>query len=330
MNPVASLADRAHALLAEGRAQVAVDLVASAARKGDADAMHLLALWHVYGDPVPRSFAVARALFQRAGEAGHAESARVFAVFVALGAAAPKDWSQARKLLERAAKTDPLAAAQCDLIASMQLTAEGAPSDMPRLEPLTQSPLIGLAKRLFSRAECAHVIALSTPRMTPSVVVDPSTGAQSPHPIRTSDGTVLGPIQQDLVVHALNLRIAALTGTREEQGEPLGVLRYAPGQQYRLHHDCLPGEENQRVLTAITYLNDDFGAGGTYFAEHDLTVRPEVGDCLAFRNVLADGSVDERSRHAGLPVTRGEKWICTRWIRRADFDPWGMRCAGAT
>ncbi|WP_428628989.1 hypothetical protein [Sphingopyxis sp.] len=40
-----------------------------------------------------------------------------------------------------------------------------------------------------------------------------------------------------------------------------------------------------------------------------------------------NGDVDERSRHAGLSVTRGEKWICTRWIRARDFDPWGMRPA---
>ena len=42
---------------------------------------------------------------------------------------------------------------------------------------------------------------------------------------------------------------------------------------------------------------------------------PRPGAALAFRNVLADGTTDEDSLHAGLPVRRGEKWIATLWIR---------------
>jgi prolyl 4-hydroxylase len=161
--------------------------------------------------------------------------------------------------------------------------------------------------------------------MLPSVVVDPATGKQLQNPVRTSDGTVLGPTQQDLVIHALNLRIALLTGTSEAQGEPMSVLRYAPGQQYKLHHDCLSGEVNQRERTFIAYLNSDYSGGATHFPATNLTCRGNIGDAIIFKNTLPDGSVDRRSQHAGLPVTSGEKWICTRWIRQNSFDPWGMR-----
>nr|WP_250893660.1 2OG-Fe(II) oxygenase [Croceibacterium selenioxidans] len=144
------------------------------------------------------------------------------------------------------------------------------------------------------------------------------------HPIRTSDGAVLGPIQQDLVIEALNRRIATVTRTSPEQGEPLGVLRYAPGQQYRLHHDCLPGESNQRVLTVIVYLNDGYAGGRTRFPGADIEFKGRVGDAIVIANTVGD-LVDQASRHAGLPVETGEKWVCTRWIRARDFDPWGMR-----
>jgi len=322
-----NIVEQGHALLAAGRAQAAVDLIVDAAKRGHGEALHELALWHVFGDPVPRSFAAARALFEKAGAAGHKAGARTHAVFVAIGAGGRADWPAALALLDQAARHDPVAARQRELIAAMKLKPDGTPAAGPPVEPLSTSPKVAVARALFTPDECAHVAALSAPRMTPSIVVDSVTGREAPHPIRTSDGTVLGPIQQDIVIHALDRRIAAVSGTRVEQGEPLSVLRYTPGQQYRLHHDCLPGEVNQRVMTAIVYLNDGYEGGATQFPAIDAEFRGEVGDAILFVNTLPDGGVDERSRHAGLPVTRGEKWICTRWIRTRDFDPWGMRPA---
>ncbi|WP_439567807.1 2OG-Fe(II) oxygenase [Sphingopyxis sp.] len=322
-----NIVERAGALLGAGRAQAAVDLLLDAAKRGHRDALYELALWHVYGSPVPRSFAAARALFEKAGAAGHRGGALTHAVFVAIGAGGPADWRAALALLDKAAEHDPVAARQRDLIAAMSLTPDGDPASLFALETLSNTPKVAVARALFTPDECAHVAALSAPKMVPSVVVDPATRREIPHPIRTSEGTVLGPIQQDLVIHALDRRIAMVTSSRVEQGEPLTVLRYAPGQEYRLHHDCLPGEANQRVMTAIVYLNDAYDGGATQFPAVGTEFRGAVGDAILFANTLADGQVDERSRHAGLPVTRGEKWICTRWIRARDFDPWGMRPA---
>ncbi len=322
-----NIAERANGLLSAGRAQAAVDLLIEAAKRGNGDALYELALWHVYGTPVPRSFAAARALFEKAGAAGHRGGALTHAVFVALGAGGPANWGAALASLEKTADGDPVAAHQRHLIGAMSLTADGNPAATASLETISTSPQIAVARALFTAEECAHIRALSAPKMVPSVVVDPQTRREIPHPVRTSEGTVLGPIQQDLVIHALDRRIAAASGTRVEQGEPLTVLRYAPGQQYRLHHDCLPGEANQRVMTAIMYLNDDYDGGATQFPATDTEFRGQTGDMILFANTLPDGQVDERSRHAGLPVTRGEKWICTRWIRARDFDPWGMRPA---
>jgi prolyl 4-hydroxylase len=327
--PPPVIVERGNALLDAGQPQAAVDLIIDAAKRGDGDALNELALWHVYGTPVPRSFAAARGLFEKAGAAGHRGAALTHAVFVAIGAGGPADWPAALALLDKAAKQDPAAASQRELIAAMRLTPDGAPVPLFALESLSTSPKVAVTRALFTPDECAHVASLSAPRLVPSVVVNSVTGRESPHPIRTSEGAVLGPIQQDLVIHALDRRIAAVTSSRVEQGEPLTVLRYAPGQQYRLHHDCLPGEANQRVLTAIVYLNAGYEGGATQFPAIDTDFRGGIGDAILFANTLADGGVDERSRHAGLPITQGEKWICTRWIRARDFDPWGMRPAKA-
>jgi prolyl 4-hydroxylase len=321
----AGIIEQGKALLARGSADAAIKLVSDAADRGDADALNELALWHVYGTPLPRDFARARVLFGRAGAAGHRAANLTHAVFVAIGAGMESDWAAALALLASAAAKDPAAARQHRLISSMALTATGEPSSLPPVAVLATSPDLAMVRELLTYEECDHLMRLSSPRMMPSVVVDPVTLRQMPHPVRTSDGTVLGPIQQDLVVEAINRRFAAVTGTPVEQGEPLSVMSYSAGQQYRLHHDGLPGEANQRVVTAIAYLNDGYLGGSTYFPDLGIDFRGNKGDAIFFSNILSNGAIDGRTRHAGLPVTGGQKWICTRWIRAKTFDPWGMR-----
>ena len=317
--------DRSKMLLVGGEPATAIALVAGAAEKGDGEALNELARWRVFGAPLSRDFAAARSLFERAGRAGHRAAALTHALFVAIGAGGSASWCEAMRLLEAAARYDPVATRQKALLDAMALDAHGTPLSRPRIRRLSKAPCIDLVDGLLSLQECAHVMALAEPLLVPSIVVDSATGREAPHPIRTSEGAVLGPLQMDLVVEALNRRIAAVAGTRVEQGEPLAVLRYAPGQQYRLHHDCLPGEDNQRILTLIAYLNSDFEGGATQFPVADAKIRGQTGDAVLFQNTLPDGRPDERSRHAGLSIVKGEKWICTRWIRARDFDPWGMR-----
>lgn len=320
-----NIADEAARLLGAGAVERAVELVSGAARRGDADALNELALWHVYGSPLRRDFGLARLFFGRAGEAGHKGAAVTHAVFVALGAGADPDWSAALALLRSAAGDDPAAARQLTIIDAMALDKDGRPLSLPGAIRCAASPDVQCYSALFSPDECMHLMALSEPLLVPSIVVDSRTGRQSPNPVRTSFGAVLGPIQQDLVVHALNLRIAAATQTSVDQGEPLVVLRYEPGQQYRAHHDGLPGEPNQRGRTVIAYLNADYIGGETSFSAADMAIKGRQGDAISFANTLPDGRIDERSRHAGQPVLSGSKWVCTRWIRNERFDPWGLR-----
>jgi prolyl 4-hydroxylase len=142
-----------------------------------------------------------------------------------------------------------------------------------------------------------------------------------PHPVRRSDAAVFGVHAEDLVVNALNRRIAAVTGTRLDQGEPLQLLRYRTGGEYRPHMDALPpAEPNQRILTMLVYLSEDYEGGETGFPRARISFRGRMGDALLFRNVTADGSPDPLTLHAGLPVSRGEKLIASRWIRERRFS----------
>jgi prolyl 4-hydroxylase len=123
-------------------------------------------------------------------------------------------------------------------------------------------------------------------------------------------------VSEDMVVSALNRRIAAASNTDRRCGEPLQVLRYRPGQEYRPHLDALPSRENQRVLTMLVYLNDRYSGGETCFTATGLKFSGAPGDALLFRNATPDGSPDPASQHAGLPVHEGEKYLASRWIRQ--------------
>lgn len=316
----------AQTLLANGRADEAAAILTTAGDGGDVDALMQLAVWHMAGSPLPRDLAKARILLRRAVEIGHVDGALMEVALTANGNgnAISPDWAEAHRLLARAAENDPIAAAQLELVDRMTLTADGQPVSLPEPQTLSDAPHILFYPALFSPDECAHVASASAELLEPARVIDPRTGRWIPHPIRTSDGGAIGPAREDLVVRALNHRIAAASATHVDQGEPLTVLRYAPGQQYRPHLDTIDGATNQRVKTVLTYLNGGFAGGETSFPLLPLTIRPRGGDAIVFTNVTEAGLPDPRTRHAGLPVERGVKWMATRWIRAAPVDPWTL------
>lgn len=312
----------AETLLAQGRTADALATVTAAGERGDVDALMRHATWLLAGVAGPRDFAGARSRIRRAVEIGHVDGALMEIALVANGCGGPADWAEARRLLDIAAVGDPVAAAQRALLARMAIDDSGKPLSVPEGERLSDMHDVRLFPGLLTPDECRHVAEVAAPMLAPSTVVDPVTGRQSANPIRTSHGAVIGPTQEDLVIQALQHRLAAISGTERDQGEPFSVLHYAPGQEYRPHVDTLPRTDNQRVMTLITYLNQGYPGGDTIFPALDLGVAGRAGDVLLFANVTADGNPDPASRHAGLPVRAGTKWIATRWIRARRYDPW--------
>jgi prolyl 4-hydroxylase len=315
--PSPSPAAQADALVAAGRPREAYRLLTGPEAGRDPEALFALANWRLSGQLVRRDLAAARGLFRRAAEAGHEEAADIYTAFVGNGAGGPADWPAALELLRHSSR--PGAAAERALIAAMALTPAGDPAALPAEERLSDRPHVAAFRALFSAAECDFLIARASPWLQPSVVIDPQSGRQLRNPIRTSDGMAFGYCQEGPAVHALNRRLAAVSGTGAAQGEPLQVLRYRPGEEYKPHFDALTGEPNQRILTVLVYLNDDYAGGETAFLATGLRFKGRRGDALLFRNAGPDGRADEQARHAGLPVTAGEKLIASRWIRANPF-----------
>lgn len=307
------------ALVGSGRAADAARLLIGAAEGGDREAMIELAQWRIAGAIVRRDLAAARTLLERAGNAGSIDAALLHAHFLGSGTGGKDDWAAALARIEGLTSTAPAASTQLALLRKMALDGNGYPERLPEGRTLCTSPLVNAFPGFLTPAECRYVREAGEPALQPSVVVDPATRRMVPHPIRTSDGVAFGIFAEDLVINAINRRIAAASGTTLGQGEPLQLLRYRGGQEYRPHMDALPGEPNQRILTMLVYLSDDYEGGETHFPRTGLSYRGQTGDALLFRNVTADGRPDPMALHAGLPVTRGAKLIATRWMRRERF-----------
>ena len=185
-----------------------------------------------------------------------------------------------------------------------------------------QRPRVVVFGGLLSDDECRGLMALAEPRLLRSETVDNATGGSEVNAARTSDGMFFERGEAPLIT-AVEQRIAELLRWPLDHGEGLQVLRYRPGAQYRPHHDYFdpahPGTARilqrggQRVGTLVMYLNAPEGGGATTFPDVGLEVAPVRGNAVFFRYDRAHPAT------GGAPVTAGEKWVATKWLREGVF-----------
>jgi prolyl 4-hydroxylase len=307
--------EQAFALVKAGRPQEAVRHLRVLADRGDGPASYQLAEWHREGEHAPRDFAAARELYRRSAQAGLIEGMRRYLALWVLGIGGDRDWPAGLQLLEAMTRVDPRAARELALVRKMRLDAAGDPVAVPAAEVLNEEPRLVRFANLFTDEECAYLAAAAEPLFEPANTYNERTGEDFRNSVRTSDTAAFPWVGENPAVHALNRRIAAASGTDVAHGEPLQVLRYEPGQEYKPHIDAIPGLDNQRVLTMLVYLNDGFEGGETHFPDLGMTVAARRGDAILFRNVTADGRPNPAIVHAGLPVRSGVKLLASRWIR---------------
>ena len=247
---------------------------------------------------------------------GFEDGRRAWVYFTAAGIGCKADPGAARGMLAELAKEDRFAALQLAFLDHLTCATKVA-EVTPKI--ISADPYIALYPGLFSAAECRYLMILGTPWMEKASVLS-LTGEARMDNVRDASAAHIPPVAEDLVVQEINRCIAAATGTEPGWGEPLNILRYTPGQQYKPHHDgTSPDNVSVRNLTALIWLNDQFEGGETDFPKIKVRVRGSVGDMLVFKNVLDNGDFDARMIHAGLPVTEGVKWMASRWIRGTPF-----------
>ena len=188
-------------------------------------------------------------------------------------------------------------------------------------------PPIQKFNNVFTPNECNQIINLAKPNLFRSKLgVDEKTGIE-----RTSKQTW---IKKDALpcVERCSKFVADLTGLPVENQELWQVLRYEPGQEYRVHFDacssntdeynsCIKNENDKgwgkRVYTFFIYLNDVPEGGETYFPRLNKIYKPKQGTAIFWNNLTKDQKMAHPySEHAGMPVKKGEKWAINVWIRQ--------------
>lgn len=187
-------------------------------------------------------------------------------------------------------------------------------------------PRVVVLGGFLTEDECTQLVALAAPRLARSETVDNATGGSEVNAARTSDGMFFERGEHPLV-QAIEARIATLLNWPVAHGEGIQVLRYRPGAEYRPHHDYFdpthPGTAHvlqrggQRVGTLVMYLNTPQGGGATTFPDVGLEVAPIRGNAVFFSYDRPHAST--RTLHGGAPVTAGEKWVATKWMREGVF-----------
>lgn len=250
------------------------------------------------------------------------ETFRKQAARAAYGWGRPKSWTDALSLLRKAAEAgEPEAERELALVTQ-------AP-----IEQLLEAPEADLLSNVSQIGSCAGFAPPGFSEWLIDHSADRLVGASVNYAgnvaVRTARDAAFAPQNRDLVIAIMQERGASLTGVPVEFHEPPNVISYEPGQEFSLHTDFVDPRApefqaelqqlGQRTATIVTYLNEDFEGAETWFPDAQVKYRGKTGEAIVFSNVLRDGSPDFNTRHAGLPPTRGRKWVLSQWMRTKPF-----------
>ncbi len=191
---------------------------------------------------------------------------------------------------------------------------------------LNSSPDVAWSKSFFSVEECAWLMNQAHPHMRRSEVISlVKDGNFQESGVRTSQSMFYSDSTVDAVVRLLERRMCAAVSHSMPSSEPVSVLFYGQGQEYRPHFDYfdptlassedLMAQGGQRLKTIIVYLNNVEKGGATSFPHLGVEVNAKIGHAVRFDNCDQDGKPYPSSLHAGTPVMAGEKWLAVKWMR---------------
>nr|WP_241657229.1 2OG-Fe(II) oxygenase [Halobacillus salinus] len=180
-----------------------------------------------------------------------------------------------------------------------------------------EEPVIAVLGNVVSEEECDELIRISQDKVNRSKIGSQKTVSD----IRTSSGAFLDSAD---VTARIEKRIAQIMNVPVENGEGLHILNYKQGQEYKAHYDYFKPKldgttPNPRISTLVVYLNDVEEGGLTYFPHMNLSITPQKGMAVYFEYFYSDPAINERTLHGGSPVTAGEKWAATMWVRRKQY-----------
>lgn len=334
---------------AAGRYLDALHPLNEAAKLGHLAAMTQLGGQLLTGRGAPPDVGAGVRMITIAASRGGAYACGVAAMILASGLIGVPDWPAALEQLQRSAELGYPPASEQLLLLGGVAGVSGDPADgktwarlrqaidlgwwrsPPAARSESEDPLIRVIERFAPAPICDWLIERARPALKPALVFNLSTGGAARQSARTNSAAAFSLLDVNLPGLLVRERLAAAVGTVAINLEAPQVLHYAVGQAFHPHVDFLdPGvpataanvaQRGQRSWTTLVYLNEGFEGGETDFPTLGLRFLGGKGDALLFRNVDAEGRIDGRTMHAGLPPTAGEKWLLSQWVRDRQPTP---------
>jgi prolyl 4-hydroxylase len=297
------------------------------AAQGDAQARVQFAYQLLTGNGVARSVPQALEYVQAACAQGSANAMLLRAALAARGIGCAKNLDEAYNLVKQAAAVGHShAQRQLGILGLHEF--DRAPWSKPvELSPIADAPRVFSVQNFIPKSVCDWLIEAASSQLQPCMVFNPDGGSMR-DPARTNSAAGFHLIDGDLIQQLVCRRMAIATGLPLVNQERMNVLRYEPGQEYKPHYDFIRpwepeaqgyaaelAEMGQRAVTVLIYLNDGYKGGETVFPRLNLAFKGKAGDALIFWNVSRAGELERDSLHAGAPVTAGEKWVLSQWVR---------------
>lgn len=275
---------------------------------------------------------------ERAADNGDPQALELLATVTAVGVTKAPDWPAALDLLQRAAEEGSNRAR-----GQLKLLSQGAHGSWAELResidlapwmvaaprtPLFETPRVRLSERFVAPEVCDWLVGRARGRLRAALMYDGESKTEWVDPHRSCSDYQFDILNTDLVVQLVREKIAAVTGLPPVVMEPPRIFHYALGQDIKAHFDRLSdgvsgyGDSQyrgDRIVTFLLYLNDDYEGGELSFPKTGFQCKGEKGDGIYFAHIDSSGKQDPLSLHAGLVITRGEKWVMSQWIHDRPF-----------
>ncbi len=184
--------------------------------------------------------------------------------------------------------------------------------------------------------QCLKLIRHGQQGCKPSIHLDMSSGQALATPEkRRSKTQVIHPENKE--VSGIIQRIANVLCTTASKAEPANVICYETGGFFSEHMDAYSPihfamanysssnrltdlmSAGNRTWTALIYLNHDFKGGCTLFPRLGISLMPEMGTLICWKNSNNSAPI-MNSLHSGSVVERGEKHVIVIPFRERDCD----------
>lgn len=318
--------------------------LSTAASRGDVKAKTTLGKHLIALPTSSKSVEDGQILLKQAMEAGHGEAAEFVAVMFGSGIVGEQDWNKALDYLALAAslgwtpalrqlsiladipdKDGPWDAAQADANNLRAQIDVDSLLQIPEKQSLCEAPRIRKFDNFLPERFCDWMIETARPKLARARTYDDTAVEGRESDARTNSSVSFSLLDLDLVLLLIQTRISKIALVPMYTMENSMVMHYDIGEQFRPHYDYLdPGKAaqaadmrkfGQRLATCLIYLNEEFEGAETSFPKIGQKFRCNKGGALLFANVDLNGQPDPQTLHAGLPPTRGEKWLFSQWIR---------------